>query len=66
VSSSGIGSPEDAERLIAAGFDGLLVGSALLRAADPGDRARDFCAAIASARAQHSAFAPSQDVAVPA
>jgi indole-3-glycerol phosphate synthase len=64
VSSSGIESLADAQRLIAAGFDGLLVGSALLRATDPGDRARDFCTAIASARAKDSALAPVQGLAL--
>lgn len=36
VSASGIESPADARRLLAAGFDGLLVGTGLLTAADAG------------------------------
>lgn len=37
VSASGIDSHSDACRLVTAGFDGLLVGSSLLKAPDPGE-----------------------------
>jgi thiazole synthase ThiGH ThiG subunit len=43
---SGIDSPEEARRLIECGFDALLIGSALLRAADPYESARAFCSAM--------------------
>lgn len=44
VAESGIGGPEDARRLADAGFDAVLVGESLVRAADPG-------AAVAALRA---------------
>lgn len=47
ISASGITDPADAARLLDAGFDGLLVGTGLLRAAHP---AR-WCAALDAARA---------------
>jgi indole-3-glycerol phosphate synthase len=40
VSESGIGTREEVERLGAAGVDAILVGEALLRAPDPGAKAR--------------------------
>ncbi|MEV1085990.1 indole-3-glycerol-phosphate synthase, partial [Streptomyces sp. NPDC050211] len=46
VSASGITDPADAARLLAAGFDGLLVGTGLLRAAHPAS----WCAALDMAR----------------
>lgn len=48
ISASGITDPADAARLLDAGFDGLLVGTGLLRAANP---AR-WCAALDAARAR--------------
>ena len=42
VSESGIRTPEDVDRLGGAGADAILVGEALLRAADPGARAREL------------------------
>jgi indole-3-glycerol phosphate synthase len=46
VSESGIRSPEDAARLGEAGVDAILVGEALLEAADPSEAARRMSAAI--------------------
>ncbi|MFF3847847.1 indole-3-glycerol-phosphate synthase [Streptomyces sp. NPDC002328] len=46
VSASGISAPADAARLLDSGFDGLLVGTALLRAPSP----RRWCAALDAAR----------------
>jgi indole-3-glycerol phosphate synthase len=42
VAESGIGSAEDARRMHEAGADAILVGEALMRAADPAARIREF------------------------
>lgn len=51
VSASGIDSPATAARLLDAGYDAVLVGTAVLRAADPGDWARRVAGAVTSRRA---------------
>lgn len=45
VAESGVGNPEAARRLRAAGADAILVGEALMRATDPGRLLRDLAAA---------------------
>ena len=50
VAESGVGSPEDAQRMAAAGYDLALVGSALMKAGDPHQLVRGMLAAGRSAR----------------
>ena len=50
VAESGVGSAEDARRVAAAGYRLILVGSALMRAADPAARARELLEAGRAAR----------------
>jgi indole-3-glycerol phosphate synthase len=50
VAESGVGSPEDAQRMAAAGYDLALVGSALMTAGDPHQLVRGMLAAGRSAR----------------
>jgi indole-3-glycerol phosphate synthase len=50
VAESGVRTPADAARLRAAGAANLLVGEALVRAADPGALLRELCAATPPAR----------------
>jgi len=50
VAESGVGTPEDAGRMAAAGYELALVGSALMRGGDPGALARDMLEAGRSAR----------------
>jgi indole-3-glycerol phosphate synthase len=50
VAESGISSPEQMAALADAGVDAVLVGEAVLRAADPGARVRELVAAGAGAR----------------
>ncbi|MEV6175003.1 indole-3-glycerol-phosphate synthase [Streptomyces sp. NPDC051954] len=47
ISASGITDPTDAAHLLDAGYDGLLIGTGLLRTADPAQ----WCAALDAARA---------------
>jgi indole-3-glycerol phosphate synthase len=50
VAESGVGTPEDAQRMAAAGYDLALVGSALMTAGDPHQLVRGMLAAGRSAR----------------
>ena len=50
VAESGVGGAEDARRVAAAGYRLILVGSALMRAADPAARARELLEAGRAAR----------------
>jgi indole-3-glycerol phosphate synthase len=50
VAESGVGSPEDAERMAASGYDLALVGSALMTAGDPHRLVQEMLAAGRSAR----------------
>ena len=50
VAESGVGSPEDARRVAALGYDLALVGSSLMQARDPGAFARSLLAAGRAAR----------------
>lgn len=52
VSASGIAGPEDAARLLDEGFDGLLIGTGLLRAPHPAH----WCTALDAARERPGAF----------
>ncbi len=47
VSESGIRTPEDARRVVRAGADAILVGTALMRAPDPEAKVREFVGAMA-------------------
>ncbi|BFM17477.1 indole-3-glycerol phosphate synthase TrpC [Maricurvus nonylphenolicus] len=42
ISASGISSAEDASKLIQAGFDGLLIGTSILKAANPAQAVREI------------------------
>ena len=52
VAESGVGTPEDAARMAAAGYDMALVGSALMSGDDPAALARAMLAAARSTRGQ--------------
>jgi indole-3-glycerol phosphate synthase len=54
IAESAIRSPEDAERMAAAGFDALLVGEALVRSEDPMALARRLVAPVVSHRQELS------------
>ena len=53
VAESGVSSAEDARRMGRAGYDLALVGSALMRSADPGALAAALGAAGRAGRAEH-------------
>ena len=44
IAASGITTPEDAEKMRAAGFDGLLMGTVLMQGGTPGETLRTFTA----------------------